>query len=439
MKNILLIAPDKISHSMAGPGVRYWNFAVQLSKKFRVTLLTKNEDVPVSSLFEIKYVHSVKELSLFFKTFDVVIVQGLALIEYPILKKINVPLVIDLYDPFILENLANEAGDGEWAWEQYCGDLDILREQLLVGDFFICASEKQKDFWIGMLSALLRINPMTYKEDPTCNKLIGVVPFGLPQEQPIKTSQVVKGIVEGIEKDDRLILWWGGLWNWLDPLTLVRAMEIIVKKKNDIKCLIIGTKHPDPEFIPHEIVKKVIDESTRLGLTNKYIFFKEWVRYEERQNYLLEADIGISLHYNNLETRFSFRTRILDYLWCGLPMIVTKGDVLSDIVASRNLGLITTPENPEELASNILMALSNTDIYKKNIQLIKSEYNWDVVIEDLYHFCCNPRISTDKFKIEKNWQKKSKWKLYMIKGMKLLKKGELKVLYNKMRRVLKGS
>ena len=64
------------------------------------------------------------------------------------------------------------------------------------------------------------------------------------------------------------------------------------------------------------------------------------VPYHERQNYLLEADIGCSLHFETLETYFAFRTRILDYIWAGLPMIVTRGDATSEIVKDYELGIV---------------------------------------------------------------------------------------------------
>ena len=63
-----------------------------------------------------------------------------------------------------------------------------------------------------------------------------------------------------------------------------------------------------------------------------------WVPYEERQSYLLEADFGISAHHDHLEARFSFRTRVLDYLWAGLPMVLTRGDSMADLAERQRPG-----------------------------------------------------------------------------------------------------
>ena len=76
-----------------------------------------------------------------------------------------------------------------------------------------------------------------------------------------------------------------------------------------------------------------------------------WVPYEERGAWLLEADIGVSAHHDHLETRFAFRTRIVDYLWAGLPVVATRGDALGDWVANGGLGRAVAPGDAEAFAA----------------------------------------------------------------------------------------
>ena len=45
--------------------------------------------------------------------------------------------------------------------------LDALRVQFDRGDFFLCASERQRDLWLGHMSALGRVNFATYAQDNT--------------------------------------------------------------------------------------------------------------------------------------------------------------------------------------------------------------------------------------------------------------------------------
>ena len=52
----------------------------------------------------------------------------------------------------------------------------------------------------------------------------------------------------------------------------------------------------------------------------------------KRADWLLEADCAISTHEDHLETRFAFRTRLLDCFWSALPVVCTGGDELADLV-----------------------------------------------------------------------------------------------------------
>ena len=77
------------------------------------------------------------------------------------------------------------------------------------------------------------------------------------------------------------------------------------------------------------------------------MFFNEdWVAYDDRQNYLLEADVGVSTHLDHVETEFSFRTRILDYLWAVAarwwPRAATRSRDLIEAAASGSPSRPTT-------------------------------------------------------------------------------------------------
>ncbi len=54
-------------------------------------------------------------------------------------------------------------------------------------------------------------------------KLIDVIPFGLQEGEPKRRGKGAKGNIEGIGENDKLMLWGGGIWDWFDPLTVIRA------------------------------------------------------------------------------------------------------------------------------------------------------------------------------------------------------------------------
>ena len=64
--------------------------------------------------------------------------------------------------------------------------IELTNQLAKIGDFFICGSERQKDFWMGVLTANGRVNPLNYLDDPSLRNLIDVVGIGYPDRDPTK-------------------------------------------------------------------------------------------------------------------------------------------------------------------------------------------------------------------------------------------------------------
>jgi glycosyltransferase involved in cell wall biosynthesis len=246
------------------------------------------------------------------------------------------------------------------------------------GDFFICASEKQRDLWLGALTALGRLTPAIYKNDKMAKTLIDVVPFGIPQTSPVKKREVIKG--PQIQPTDKLVLWNGGLWKWLDPFTLIKAIGAIRKHREDIKLLFLGTHHPNRGPVQVETFDEAVRLAKSLRLYSENVFFNDtWIPYEERQDYLLEADVAVSLHWKNLESLFSFRTRLLDCIWATVPIVCTEGDFFADLVERERLGVVVKPGDVEGVKEGILRILEDHELNekcKKNLSRISSRFIW---------------------------------------------------------------
>lgn len=401
MNSILIISPDIIGTCMAGPGIRYWNIAKQLANYFNIILLIPNkieDTIELNDQEKIKIdTTNRKTIYKYLKESNIVITQGLIVNKYAELRKKKVPLVIDLYDPFILENLElrknNKALDKE---VRYSMDLSILIEQIKYGDFFLCASEKQKDYWIGFMSALRKINPIIYNDLRISNDLISIIPFGI-EKTPLKDNGKSVRNKYGLGEEDTLLVWAGGIWEWMDPFTVVKALDLL--KDKNIKCLFMGTKRPGQEDDYAPNVKALIELSNKLELTNKVVFFEEWVPFRGREKYLMAADIGITTYLRNLEGEYSFRTRILDYIWADTPFIITKGDYFAYLADDKKIGLTVEEKKPEELAEKILMLKEDKALYencKSNILTIKESFYWENNMQGLIQYCTNPYYTRGK-------------------------------------------
>lgn len=356
MSKVLLISNDVIGMQMAGPGIRTWELAKLLATEHTVTLLTPTrtdlQHPRIST--QVSTQDCVRACA---DMHDVVIGQGQILSRYPFLLGHSIVKVVDLYDPSPVGYL--ETTQPHTIKGQLESHHALVREHynyLRAGDVFLCASERQWDFWAGMLMAAGRINPVVYRSDRMLRSLLIVAPFGVPARAPGHRRRVLKGVWPGIDPDDVVLLWGGGLWEWFDPMMAVEAMSIVGRRRTDIKLFFMGVKRPNASVTTSHTADQTIALAEQLGVANRLVFFNDWVAYEDRENFLLEADLGLNIHRDNLETRFSFRTRMMDYFWAGLPIITTEGDPLSDLVKQNQLGLTVPCGDAEALAHAILRA-----------------------------------------------------------------------------------
>ncbi len=398
---VLIITHDVVDEKMAGPAIRCWEFARALGREAEVTLTTPHASSLSPREFELVQ-HDEERLKDLASASDVIILSGATLWHFPFLRSVGAALVVDVYDPFLLESLPMLSRQPIIERRRrHVETLDALTDLLVWGDYFICSSEKQRDYWLGWLTALGRVNPGNYDDDPTLRQLIDVVPFGIPDEPPEHTRLVFKGVRPGVASTDHVILWGGGVYNWFDPLTLIRAMDRVAAQRDDVKLVFLGIRHPNPEVGGGEMAERAVALSRELDLYEKSVFFNDWTPYDERQNYLLEADVGISLHFAHVETHFSFRTRLLDYIWAGLPIIVTRGDVLSSLVEEHQLGWTVDYASVDEVTRAILQsAESRREEFQDRFADVAPKLRWKIVTEPLKDFCHHPRQASDQKRLE---------------------------------------
>jgi len=323
---------------------------------------------------------------------QVILINAVWLAKIPSLSQVSVPVVVDGYAPVLAEVLSRRADDTRWLQS-------TLAQAYLAGDFFICASERQRDWWLGLLEAHGRINSYTFGADPSLRHLVDVVPFGLQSVSPQHTRQMVKGVWPGIGTEDRIVLWGGGLWPWLDPLTAIRAIAKVWRQRQDVRLIFPGTRHPHPWVA--EALSTHNESATslarELGLLNRAVFFGDWVPYADWPNVLLESDVALTLHYDTLETRLAFRSRVLDYIWADLPIVATRGDATSELITEHGMGIVVDYEDVGGAAEAILHLLETpstnfTDQFNK----ARQELTWERAARPLVEFCRHPRQAPDK-------------------------------------------
>ena len=396
---ILVVTGEPIQTRMAGPAIRAWEIATALAGEHDVRLVSTVGVEITQAAFSVEYAGGtgLREPT---NWADVIIFQGFLLTQAPWLVGSSKILVADVYDPMHLEQLeqARDLGTAGRAFA-VAETTRVLNQQLRRADYVLCASDKQRDFWLGQLAGQGRVNPETYDEDEALGSLLAVVPFGIPDTPPVQRRHGIRGSVPGIGLDDKVIIWAGGIYNWFDPLTLIRAVGSLAARRPDVRLYFMGLKHPNPGVPAMRVATEAIELAAELGLTGKHVFFNEgWVPYEERADYLLDADVGVSTHFEHIETAFSFRTRILDYLWASLPIVATSGDTFGELIARHGLGRSVPPTDQAalELAlEEMLYDGHSADAARQAVQAFAKLFHWSSVLAPLVQFCRMPRRAPD--------------------------------------------
>jgi glycosyltransferase involved in cell wall biosynthesis len=397
-----------VGSAMSSPGIRAYHLARELATDFDVTLMAPNKvdaqldrvDVRVGSVADARALDA----------FDVVVAQKLPPATMRHLARSHTRVIYDLYTPSALESLAvleKEPSEGR----RLLTRSEAVSQQLALatGNAFICPGDRQRDLWLGMLGALGRIDLDVYRRDRTLRSLIDVVPFGLPAERPTARERVAKGVIEGIREHHRVLLWMGGVLDWTDPFTPIRAVARISESRNDVKLLFVGLAPPSGPL--PATAARALALARSLGVLDRSVFFQPgWVGYEQRESFLLEADLGVAAYLDNVENRFAFRARLLDYFWAGLPTVTTGGDELGALVRERELGRALGFHDVDGWIAAIVELLDDERARRRigaNLEHMRKALAWPNVVEPLRRLAAVPgapvRRRTATTSIEDLW------------------------------------
>jgi len=397
MSRVIIFSYEQIfpKYGSSGPSIRNWEIAKALTRRgHKVTIAEwgHSEDYTKNEIKFIKWDEKVlKDIS---KRFDVALIQESHAVSSYFSKLENIPTIVNLTIPISIEAAADQTKNKK---DFFISDGVVPTIiSLLKGDFFFCASERQKHFYMGMLNLLGRINPHTYNK-----KLIDVVPVAAPVEIPKIKENIIKGKV--VPKNKRIILWPSSIFSWFDAITAIESMKIVSKKVKDAVMVFVGADNPNIDIMTKKNVKSAKKKAKEFGLLNKKVYFMDWLPYEKRTNMYLESEFAVVTYPIGTETEMSFRTRIIDCLWGRLPVICTKGDSVAEIIENEGLGATVEEKNQKELAEKIIEFLTNKQelkrISKRVDRFIREKMNWDAVIEPIDKFCKNPKIDPYKEKI----------------------------------------
>jgi glycosyltransferase involved in cell wall biosynthesis len=374
MTRVLLVCPEPLGHGHpAGVGIRFIEMArVLAADGHRITLMNPGGGAVEGAASAVVTPETIARATA---EHDAAVVQGHIANELFAHGR-PLPTDVDLYDPFIIENLHYYPERGS---EVFQHDHATLVGALARGDFFLCASTAQRFFYLGLLLAVGRLNPVAFESDPHLDALIRIAPFGV---QPARHRAPASG---------HNVLF-GGIYDWYDPILAIDAIAVARKSIPDVTLTFM--KHPNPELTPQGKAAEATAYAAKRGF-GEFIRFEPWTPYEARGEFFDRFSLALLTFPQSIETDLSMRTRVFDYLWGGLPVITNPAPGIDELLARYDAGMVVPSQAPEDVARAIVSAFERKEMSDGAARFVE-EHQWPRVLEPLRAFCRNPRFDAKK-------------------------------------------
>jgi glycosyltransferase involved in cell wall biosynthesis len=375
MSRVTLVCPERLGPGLpAGVGIRFLEFArVLLADDHDVTVLSADGGAVPGCTSHLTTPETIRDSTI---EADVLVVQGHVANDL-FAHGAKKPTVVDLYDPFLVENFHYFKERGR---EVFDHDHGTLMRSLSRGDFFLCASESQRLFYLGLLAGVRRLNPLSFEGDHTMQSLIAIAPFGVPPKREVPEKRTTEPS-----------LLFGGIYDWYDPIL---AIEAVAEARKQVPGLSLAfTRHPNADATPQSLAAKAERFAADRGYS-EFVSFEPWVPYPDRVPFYDRFNAAILTFPPSLETDLAMRTRVLDYLWAGLPVITSPGRGTDELVQRYGSGSIVHDQTPEAFAAFIRRTFSRPDALREMMEGAASfatDFQWERTLKPLRSFCQAPR------------------------------------------------
>ncbi|HQF56761.1 MAG TPA: glycosyltransferase family 4 protein [Fibrobacteria bacterium] len=159
-----------------------------------------------------------------------------------------------------------------------------------------------------------------------------------------------------------IFLWGGGIWSWFDVPTLLQAMKILADQGSDAVLFFLGGKTLTGRIEHERPIQEALALSEHLGLLDRSVFFNERrASVSELPGFLSHSLAGVMANPSSFESLASWRTRYLDLLWAGKPLIASGSDPLGLRMADSGAARLVNAGDPSAFADAMAGLVADPD------------------------------------------------------------------------------
>ncbi len=256
--------------------------------------------------------------------------------------------------------------------------LSLQNTLLSRGDFFSAPSRRQTHAIMGELYLLGRLGADSRDIIP-----VSAIPH-CAMDAPISTGPLET-------TGEFSIISTGSFNSWFDGDTLFEALEYAMKRNSSITFTATGGAVPFAE----EEYKSFLKRLSGSSLKDRF-HIAGWVTAEELDQIQMTASAAVYTDFPSGETLLGARTRVLDWISRGIPVVCTLGAEISETVSTKGLGIAVPPKAPEALGEAFLELAGNQ---AETVKIKKSQQFWcegegsiESIFKPLLKWCSKPVV-----------------------------------------------
>lgn len=179
------------------------------------------------------------------------------------------------------------------------------------------------------------------------------------------------GIRERLDaRDDRIVCFVGALGPWHGIDQLLGAFSQALKERDDLRLIVVGSAR---EYSTSHLKNQTV----RLGVAGR-VHFLGRLEHHQIPRVLVDSDVAVAPYP---EADFGFSPlKILEYMACGVPTIVSDTPSTREIVNDGVNGLLVKAGDTHELAKALLRVLDEPDLgtrLRKGALEAAKSFSWD--------------------------------------------------------------
>jgi glycosyltransferase involved in cell wall biosynthesis len=200
----------------------------------------------------------------------------------------------------------------------------------------------------------------------------------------------------GIVDSDFVVLWCGGYNTWTDVETLFRGLESAMRCNPHLHYVSVGA---NTYSAPDNVYDRFVAMAAASPRRDCYHMLG-WRPWSEMATFYRESDVGINIDALHYETIFGTRTRLVEMIASGLPVVTSLGAELSYLLRDAGIALTFDVGDWKKLGQNLERMAADADLTREMAlaayRFAQEDLSFATTTAPLRTWVQNPSVAPDR-------------------------------------------